>query len=421
MITIMEALRKNAQVSDFKITVTKKESYELFFVKGKLETVRCTDTCDKEVTVYVDHEGFKGDSQFFVYPSTSAEQLDTLIAEAVAKAALINNKDYQLPAGETAEYTVESNFSEYTPVDLASKIAKAVFDANDIENASLNAVEIFINKYTETVANSKGLNKTQVRYDAMVEAIPTYNGAEQSVELYEQYNFSNFDEAATAREIGEKMAEVKARYEATKPEGKLDCPVVFNATELSHMFMRIAFGLNYSAVYSHSNKFSKGDAVQSAPAGDRITLTMAGEVKGSSRSNKFDADGLSLGSICLIEDGVVKNYFGANRFGQYLGETPTGSMGCMIVAPGSVEKIEGPYLEILSTSGVQFDFFNDYIGGEVRLAYYHDGEKIVPVTGVAIAGKLSEVLNNIRFTAATATKNGYTGPAKAVMTNMNIF
>jgi len=421
MINIIEALRKNPQVSDYKISMVKKESYELFFVKGKLETVRCTDTCDKEVTVYVDHDGFKGDSIFFVYPSTTPEQLDALVSEAAAKAAFISNRSYDLPAGEKAEYVVESNFSEYTPVELASKVAKAVFDANDTEGASLNAVEVFINKYTETVANSRGLEKTQVRYDAMVEAIPTYNGEKQSVELYEQYNFSSFDEAEIAREIGGKMAEVKARYEAAKPAEKLDCPVVFNATELSHLFMRIAFGLNYSAVYSHSNKFSKGDAVQAEPSGDLITLTMTGEVKGSSRSSKFDDDGLSLGSVCLIENGVVKNYFGANRFGQYLGEVPTGAMSCMTVAPGSVENIEGPYLEILSTSGVQFDFFNDYIGGEVRLAYYHDGDKIVPVTGVAIAGKLSDVLNRIRFSADTATRNGYTGPAKAVLAGLEIF
>ena len=50
MMTTMELLRANEKVSGFKINVHKKESMELFFVKGKLETVRCTDTCDKEVT-----------------------------------------------------------------------------------------------------------------------------------------------------------------------------------------------------------------------------------------------------------------------------------------------------------------------------------------------------------------------------------
>lgn len=427
MNTIITLLQQNPQVSDYKINVHKKESYELFFVKGKLETVRLTDTCDKEVTVYVDHGEFKGDSQFFVYPSTDETQVAELIKEAVDKALLINNKYYDLPAAEQGEYEVESNFAEYEAAELAAKIAQGVFGANQVENASLNSVEIFINKHVETIANSKGLNKTQVRYDAMVEAIPTFNGPEQSVELYEQYNFSNLEEEDLAAEIAGKMAEVKARYEAVKPETIPVCPVILNKEELSGLFARIAMNLNYSSVYSHSNLFHKGDMVQKAPKGDFISITMTGEAKGCVSSTKFDSDGLSLGSVEVVRDGQVVNYHGSNRFGQYLGEKPTGGMTCMNVAPGTVPEKEfaaGPYLEVISMSGLQVDFYNDYIGGEVRLAYYHDGEKITPVTGISISGKLGEVLDSIRLSKEVSAYNGYAGyhgPEKAILTGMAIF
>ena len=53
MKTLMELLNADTRISDYKINLRSKESYELFFVKGALETLRCTDTCDKEVTVYV--------------------------------------------------------------------------------------------------------------------------------------------------------------------------------------------------------------------------------------------------------------------------------------------------------------------------------------------------------------------------------
>ena len=46
MKTMIAALQANAQVSDYKINLTAKESFECFYVKGKLETVRCTETCD---------------------------------------------------------------------------------------------------------------------------------------------------------------------------------------------------------------------------------------------------------------------------------------------------------------------------------------------------------------------------------------
>ena len=72
-------------------------------------------------------------------------------------------------------------------------------------------------------------------------------------------------------------------------------------------------------------------------------------------------------------------------------------------------------------SGLQVDFYNDYIGGEVRLAYYRDGEKTVPVTGVSITGSLKQVLSSIRLSETTGIHDGYMGPEKALLTGMKIF
>ena len=72
-------------------------------------------------------------------------------------------------------------------------------------------------------------------------------------------------------------------------------------------------------------------------------------------------------------------------------------------------------------SGLQVDFFNDYIGGEIRLAYYNDGEKVLPVTGISVSGKLSQVLSCIRLSANVIAANGYTGPDKALLYGMKVF
>ena len=421
MKTTVELLRADSRVSDWKINMDHKQSYELFYVKGKLETVRCTDTCDQKVTIYVDHGEYKGDSQFFIYPSTTEEQIKELISETVEKALLINNRRYSLPGTETGVFAVESNFADYAPADLAAVVSKAVFAANNVERADLNSVEVFINKHTEQVQNSRGMNKTQTRYDAMVEAIPTYNGETQSVELYEQYNFNTLDEAAITLRIAEKLEEVKARYEATLPENPLDCDVVLNRLELGQLFMTIASDLHYASVYSRSNLWSKGDLIQKECTADPITITMCGEIQGSVRSTKFDDDGMSLGSICVVEKGKAANYYGSNRYGQYLNEVPTGDLRCIQVAPGTASEPKGQYLEVVSMSGLQVDFFNDYIGGEIRLAYYHDGEKKIPVTGISISGSASQVLNTIGLTKALCVQGGYAGPEKAILKGMKIF
>ena len=424
MKTIIAALKNNPRVSDYKISLTQKESYESFYVKGKLETVRCTDTCDKIVTVYVDHDGFKGDSQFFVYPSTTEAELGELIEKAADKALLLNNQMYSLPENETGEFAVESNFSTYALPELSKAIADSVFAANTLENADLNSVEIFVNRHTGTLINSRGIHKTQVWYNAMVEAIPTYNGEAESVELYQQYNFSQFDADSVKAEISEKLQEVKARAAAVKPDFAMDCKVILNKQELSELFGNISRDLNFATVYAHAGLFHKGDDVQADPTGDKLTITMRGAIPGNIRSARFDGDGMTLTDTCIVEDGKAIAYYGANRFGQYLEETPTGNLGCIQVATGSAcEKCltAAPYLEVLSMSGLQVDFFSDYIGGEIRLAYYCDGEKTVPVTGISITGSLKQVLSSIRLSCKEATFNGYCGPEKAILNNMKIF
>jgi PmbA protein len=71
-------------------------------------------------------------------------------------------------------------------------------------------------------------------------------------------------------------------------------------------------------------------------------------------------------------------------------------------------------------SGLQVDIFNDYIGGEVRLAYYFDGKEKHPVTGISISGKLSDALNSIRLSVSTTQTGRYMGPKYALINGIEI-
>ena len=67
------------------------------------------------------------------------------------------------------------------------------------------------------------------------------------------------------------------------------------------------------------------------------------------------------------------------------------------------------------------DFYTDYIGGEIRLAYWHDGEKVTPVTGISFSGSVAEAFNSIRLSGEITTQDRYTGPRKAILEGMNIY
>ncbi len=419
---LKKLLKENKNVSDYKINRTEKTSSELFFVHKTLETSRATDTCDTTVTVYNDHDGKKGESSFSVYESMTNAELKAKISAAAERAKLVFNEPYEIPSGEKARREVPSNFKNYEPKELAAKIAEAVFKADDYDGGAINALEIFVNKLEITVVNSKGIDVTEVKYDAMVEAIPTWNESGESVELYEAYRFTEFDAADVTAEIDGKMKEVRDRKHAKKPAEKITADVVLNVKEAGEIFSELAYDLDMGAVYSHYNLHSVGDDLQKGEC-DEITLTMKGAMKGSEYSAAFDGDGVTLTDKTIIENGKVTGYFGSNRFASYLGEKPTGNLKCVSVGKGSLtdkELEEKPYLECVSLSGLQLDLYNDYIGGEIRLAYYrHDGVS-EPVTGISMSGKLSEVLGKLRLSDKTKVRGYYGGPYKVLLKGMEI-
>lgn len=413
-----------AGVDDYRVTRTQTASYELFFVHEKLETVRATDTVTSEATVYVDHDGKKGDSSFSVYRSMSDGEINAKIAAAVSRARLVSNEPYQLPADETLTERLPTDLDRYDPKDLAQRIADAVFAADREEGGSINALEIFLYRDTVRVINSRGIDKTQIRHRVMIEAIPTYTDASGSVELYEDYRFTSFDAEKLTAEIREKMKQVRDRAKAEKPPVPLKINVLLRPQEIWSMAEELAYDVNYATVYSHANLHKIGDDLQEGRTGDPLTVEMKGVLPGSELSAWFDGDGAALHDAVIIENGTVKASFGASRFGQYLGvDHPTGDLRCVRVAPGTLtgENVrKEPYLECVSLSGLQLDLYNDYIGGEIRLAYWYDGSVVRPVTGITMSAKLSQVLSSLRLSTDVCQYGGYEGPRLALLRGVDV-
>lgn len=420
---IVKLLNENSGVSDYRINSTSRASYELFFVHRDLETVRSTETVNIKVTVFSAHNGKLGDATFTVYSSYTDEKIAEEIAKALKKAELVNNEPYALPANETGEFVSDSNMREPALPELGAQIADAVFAADCYENGSINALEVFVYRDTVRVCNSRGIDKTEVKYSAMAEAIPTWSTPEESVELYECHNFTELDREAIREEIDSKMREVRDRSLAKKPTEQLSCNVVLAAPELRELFGEIAYNLTFAGLYQHANAYKVGDEIQKDRTGDALTLTARGRMKGSVQSAAFDDDGFTMRDRCIIQNGVAKACFGSVRYASYVGEEPTGALGCIEVDVGTMgagELCAKPYFRCASMSGLQVDIYNDYIGGEVRLGYYFDGTCEIPVTGISISGKLSACLAGMRLSDTEAVYESYKGPKYAVFGGIEI-
>ncbi len=417
---IVEILKGSEGISDYRINQTETTSSEVFFVKGKVETVRATDTTDTSVTVFVRTGDFLGDATFSLYSADGERELKEKIAIAKKSASLIKNKPYDLPSHEVGTFD-SGSFDE--PMKTAEMIASEIFSLDLTGGLSLNAVEVFLYTDTVRVINSCGVDKTEKKCRAMVEAIPTFTEDGVSVELYECYNFTEFSRDALRAEIGQKLAEVRDRFHAVTPKEKVACDVVLCPEELENLFDEIAYQLSFASVYNKQNAFAIGDRIVKEARGDALTVTKCGVMKSSVRSRAFDADGTTTRDVVVIENGLAKAGFGTVRFASYLGEEPTGQLSCIKVLPGTLtdEELSGaPYLKVVSMSGLQLDIYNDYIGGEVRLAYYIDGDKVTPVTGISLSGKLSEALNSLRLLDKVCSAGNYEGPVLAKISGVEI-
>ncbi len=422
MNNIKSLLNANKDIGGYRVIQTKTESYELFFVHRQLETVRTTDTCDTRVTVYVDHDGKTGDSSFAIYRSMSDSEIAEHISVAAERAKLVFNEPYPLPDGDCSNNELQSNLADMPMQQIAAKVADAVFNAKGADGCSINATEIFVYRVEAHVINSRGIDKTEIKHHAMIEAIPTFTDANQSVELYEAYRFTEFDIDDISKEISEKLQEVDMRCKAIKPQTPIKINVVLRPQEISQLMGELSYDLEYGGVYTHSNLHKKGDILQTGDC-DKITLTKCGSIKGSAASRSFDDDGIPLGEQMLIKNGEVVGYCGSHRFAYYLGEPETGVLGCTKLEAGTLDDAElanEPYIECVSMSGLQVDLYNDYIGGEIRLAYLHDGETVTPVTAITMSGKLSDVLSGMRLSTNTTVSGRYSGPQKMLMKNITV-
>ena len=83
----------------------------------------------------------------------------------------------------------------------------------------------------------------------------------------------------------------------------------------------------------------------------------------------------------------------------------------MPVGSRTLEELKSiAYLHIVSFSDFQMDAFSGHFGGEIRLAFLYDGEKVTPVTGGSVNGSILEAQGHMFFSRERYRDENYEGP-----------
>lgn len=392
-------------VSDYRIVEKKTVSHQAFFVKQKLDQHRISDTTHTELTVYMDSEKdgkkFRGSAGKEIFRGESAEDIRKDIEGLKYNATLAVAPYYELVKEEKHSEARK----EYDLESLLKTVVDAVQNVKDTATESINSYEIFVNEYYYHIVNSQGVDISFNTMNEEVEIIINSLDGSHEIELYHDVEFAGKPLNEITEGILEVFKQANDRTQAVPTKKMLNATVLLSCEDNEEFFSYFLTKANTNAVFNRMSQVKIGDPTHEGETlGDKVTVELKKELPFSSRNLPYSMDGNKARDLTIVEDGVYKSYFGDQKTAYYLGVEDAVPAFNIEVRGGTktVEEMKKePYLEIVTTSGFQMNPMTGSFGGEIRLGYYFDGEKTVPVTGGSITVNMNKVLGNMYMSKET--------------------
>lgn len=419
--TILEAIatvnRQDAvKISDWRLVERTQERQERYYIAAKAEQARAVDEINYSLTIYVDtttnDKKFRGEATITLHPTFSLEDCIAKIRQGVFAASKSHNPWFGLPEPSALKVSLPvSGFEALSPADRVD-VVRAAFYAAAAKfegSARINALELFITKEQRRLINSRGIDYASTLWRGYSEFVVEAEGPEGPVELFDDIEFSEPDTVRLTMAIESRLAQVRDRALA-KPMPQLEhIPVILRGKEAEEVFSWFFNNSCTEAIYSKASAFELGNNVQKASDDEGVVepLDLWAEpvIQGLPSSRAFDADGFPLERTPVIEQGVLTTLVGSVRHADWLGVPRRGAFPLFSVSPGtmSLEAMHAaPYLEPVMFSDFQLDSVTGDFGAEVRLAYYFDGNSVIPVRGGSISGSLGAMRASMRRSSETA-------------------
>ena len=140
-------------------------------------------------------------------------------------------------------------------------------------------------------------------------------------------------------------------------------------------------------------------------------------------SAAYGPEGARRWDFDVIENGIARQSFGSRQFSQYLGLERSCIPGNYAVSGGSQDAAalrSGPYLEVVEFSDFQVHPMSGDIAGEIRLGYWHDGEKTIPVSGGSVTGSMLTLAKTMRMSREQRQYNNLLIPAVTALSGVTI-
>ena len=417
----IKALLEQSGADAYELEEVRETGWEFYFIRHKLDQNRAKDVTNLKIRVFKKSEDgeFLGNAIGNVPPTASREEIEKLISNLVYQAGLVKNPYYELNGLKEAGVKEGDNPKQEVLVDvdieqMAEDFIETLNAIPETETEYLNSYEIFVSKHDKHFANSNGINQTTSYPRALIEVVTNARHESKEIELYRMYNRGTCDRAALTQDIVEILTMGKDRLEAVPTPHLKEAPLILSTKDAAWVSDYFFERMNASYKYRGFSDWEIGEPIAEDVKGDKITITTIPMLPNSARNFPFDEEGAEVKEKVLIRDNIPENYWGNRQFSQYMGLEESSIMYNYKIEGGSraAEEIRiGPYIEVVEFSGFYCDSVTGDIAGEIRLGYYHDGEKIIKVTGGSVSGSMRELAKEMYLSKELRQYNDVLIPA----------
>lgn len=388
----IEKICCSENMNTYCIRQIQKESLELFFVKKRLDLHRKAMVNHFYVTIYrpFEKDGVQmlGSASVSFPGGYSAEEVEEKLRSAYLGASFVENKTYPLaspkegPKDENEK--LQGNILDFS--ECANAMVQALYCHDNQEKTWINSAEMFLENRTEHILNSNGVDAA-FRSSCVSGEFVTQSVEKEDVELYHSFCYesaSKEEQKDLSDKVREALEMTKARSKAIRKTLSGKMKIILSQQYVGELMDYYVDNSSARMIYAGYSQFKAGENVQEGGSSVNIALHS---------HRPYSPEGIYMQDVSIMQKGVLKNIHGDLRFSHYLGQKPTGVFDCVQVETGntSIEEMkQGSYLHIMSFSDFQVDTLSGFFGGEIRLAYYKEGDTVYPVTGGTISGNLNE-------------------------------
>ena len=422
MLDTIVKLLNEAGVSAWEIRDVKTRGWEFYFIRHALDQNRVKDVEHITVQVYqlIEDGAWLGTASCELAPTAQEAELRAQIADLAYRATLVKNRPYTLRGPETVEA------AETAPIDvdaIAADFIRTVREIPETAGEDINSYEIFVSAKTRRILNSAGVDVTESYPDSMLEVVVNARREGHEIELYRNYTSGSCDTEGLRRDLERTMGYGRDRLAARPTPALGTADVLFTGRDAVNLYSYFADRLNAAMVYRKLSDWQLGEPVAPVFHGDRPRLEALRELPNSSRNRRFDAEGAPIRDTLLLEDGVARGYLGSRMFASYLGLEHAFIPTNLAASGGTHTEAElraGTYLEVVEFSDFQVDSATGDLFGEIRLAYWHDGETVTPVTGGSLSGSMLALAGEMYLSRESVQYDHWRIPAATLVKGVTV-